>query len=135
MKIFKSVLIIAAVMASLSSLAQHQHPSASELLKDKAMQDSVMTVIANDHQMMENMMKHMMQSKHGMQMMMKNNGMMKQMMDMAGKDSAACRSMVNRMMENKNMHQMMMNMNKSRMMMNDSMKQDSIKANDHNSHH
>jgi hypothetical protein len=57
------------------------------------------------------------------------------MMDMAGKDSGACRSMVNMMMDNKNMHQMMMNKNKSRMMMNDSMKQDSIKANDHNSHH
>ena len=48
MKIYKSILIIAAVMASLSSLAQQ--PSASELLKDIAMQDSVMTMIANDHQ-------------------------------------------------------------------------------------
>lgn len=138
MKSIKTIVTIVLMLFSVSLFAQHQHQSAKDLLKDKATQDSVMTAIAGDHQMMMNMMQHMKQNKQAMYMM-QDKGMMKQMMDMAGKDSSMCRSMMSMMMENKNMHQMMMDMmmnkNNSGGMMNDKMNMDSTKTGDHKNHH
>ncbi len=43
MKNVKIILIAAIMMAPIFTLAQHQHQSAKEMMKDTAMQDSVMT--------------------------------------------------------------------------------------------
>ena len=58
MKFLKTILIITGIMFPVSMYAQHQYPSATSLLKDKSMQDSIMTSISNDPQMRDNMMKH-----------------------------------------------------------------------------
>ena len=59
-------------MFPVSMYAQHQYPSATSLLKDKSMQDSIMTSISNDPQMRDNMMKHMMMENKNMHQMMMN---------------------------------------------------------------
>lgn len=43
----------AIMMAPIFTLAQHQHQSAKELMKDKPMQDSVMTMICSNPTMMD----------------------------------------------------------------------------------
>jgi len=102
MKNLKTLLIAAIMMAPLLALAQHQHPSAKELMKDKAMQDSVMTMICKNPEMMDKMTMHIMKNKKAMHTMMQHKGMMKEMMEMAGKDSAMCSNMMNMMMKNMN---------------------------------
>jgi hypothetical protein len=114
MKNLKIVLMAAIMMAPVFTFAQHQHPSANEMMKDKSMQDSVMTMICSNPKMMDKMTTHIMKNKEAMHTMMQHKGMMKEMMDMAGKDSTMCHNMMNMMMENKDMDKMMMNkMNKT----------------------
>ncbi|MBK5272073.1 MAG: hypothetical protein JJE22_13765 [Bacteroidia bacterium] len=131
-KIFSIISIVVILMAACTQKPE----SASALLKNEAMQDSVMKVISNDHQLMTKMMTHMMQSPHSMQMMMHNQEMMKNMVTMIDKDTAMSRSMAGMMMGYSNMKGMMMNM----MQMNNmgegnKMKQDSLKGKDHQDHH
>ncbi len=114
MKSLKIILMAAILMAPIFTLAQHQHQSAKEMMKDIPTQDSVMTMICSNPKMMEKMTTHIMKNKEAMHTMMQHKGMMKEMMDMAGKDSMMCHNMMNMMMENKDMHKMMMD----KMMMN-----------------
>ena len=58
MKNVKFILIAAVMMAPIFTLAQHQHQSAKEMMKDKPMQDSVMTMICSDPGMMDKMTTH-----------------------------------------------------------------------------
>lgn len=66
------------MMVPVFAMAQHQHPSAKELMKDKAMQDSVMTMICNNPEMMDKMTTHIMKNKEAMHTMMQHKGMMKE---------------------------------------------------------
>ena len=132
----KLKLFIVAMIFSVASFAQHQHAPAKDLLKDKTMQDSIMTAITNDHQMMNNMMNHMMQNKDAMQQMMQNKKMMQEVTDGITKDSSQCQKMMAMMMDNKDMHEMMnMMMKKDKMNGGDKIKQDSTTNNEHSGHH
>lgn len=135
MKFLKTILIIGGLIFSVSTYAQHEHRSATTLLKDKTMQDSIMMVISNDPEMRENMMKHMIKNKRAMQDMVMNKEMMKEMMKTAGEDSSMCRSMMSMMMENKNMHQMMMGMMDKNSMSKGYMKKDSTTNKNQNHNH
>jgi hypothetical protein len=99
MKNLKNVLMVAVMMGPILAFAQHK--SAKELMKDKPMQDSIMTMICNNPNMMDKMTTHIMQNKEAIHTMMQHKGMMKEMMNVAGKDSAMCHNMMNMMMENK----------------------------------
>ncbi|MHB1279133.1 MAG: hypothetical protein ACYC1Q_12140 [Bacteroidia bacterium] len=102
---------------------------AENLLKDPDKQNEIMTAICNDHQMMTNMMGHMMKNDHAMQMMKGNQGMMGKMMEgnhammgnmmphmvkMMEKDSSMCRMMGEKMMMNDHTKGMMMDMMKEK---------------------
>ena len=119
MKNFKTLLIVIGLAIGASSCAQHTTPSASELLKDNAMQDSIMTEISNNPQLMTNMMGHIRSNQNAMQMMqngsMMQNGQMMQNgrmqgMNMAGGDSTRVQNMYNMMAQNPAMMSMMLNM-------------------------
>jgi hypothetical protein len=133
----KIKLVITAMMLSVVSFAQHQHAPAKDLLKDKTVQDSIMTAITNNHQMMDNMMNHMMQNKHAMHQMMENKKMMQGITEGIATDSSKCQKMMAMMMDNKDMHEMMTNMmmKKDKMSDGDEMKQDSSANKDHSGHH
>ncbi|MBK9678233.1 MAG: hypothetical protein IPO69_05080 [Saprospiraceae bacterium] len=72
----KTILVITGLILYISSCSQRQNPSVSELLNNKSQQVSIMTYIANNHQMMTNMLSHMTDNGHAMQMMMQNGPMM-----------------------------------------------------------
>ncbi|HUZ60399.1 MAG TPA: hypothetical protein VMU83_16625 [Hanamia sp.] len=110
MKSLNVVLMTAIIMAPIFTLAQHQHQSAKEMMKDKAMQDSVMTMISKNSEMMDKMTMHIMNNKVAMHIMMQKKGMMKEMMNMADKDSTTGRAMMNMMMQHPDMMNMMMSM-------------------------
>jgi hypothetical protein len=133
----KTRLVVIAMLFSMVSFGQHEHAPAKDLLKDKATQDSIMTAITNDHQMMDNMMNHMMQNKHTMHQMMQNKEMMQRITEGIAKDSSKCEKMMAMMMDNKDMHEMMMTMmmKKDKMSGEDDMKQDSTAKKDHSGHH
>jgi len=125
------------MMFSVASFAQYQHAPAKDILKDKVMQDSIITAITNDHQMMDNMMNHIMQNKHAMHQMMQNKKMMQGITEGIARDSSKCEKMMAMMMDNKDMHEMMMNMmmKKNKMSGGNEMKQDSTVNKDHSGHH
>lgn len=111
---------------------------AEDLLKDPDKQNDLMTAICTDHQMMTNMMDHMMKNDHAMQMMMGNQEMMSQMMQgehamgmmegnhemmgnmmqhmmkMMQKDTSMCRMMGEMMMKDDHTKGMMMDMMKEK---------------------
>ena len=113
--------VIALLMLGSTGMAQ----PADEILKDGAQRKKIMTAICNDHEMMTEMMGHMTQNDHAMQMMRGNREMMQQMMGdqemakgmekkdvkMAGMmmdnmmsametDSTLCKAMCGKMMQN-----------------------------------
>ncbi|WP_428741335.1 hypothetical protein [Tenacibaculum sp.] len=123
----------------LSGCSQAQKQSAEEILKDPKMQDSIMVAICNNHQMMMNMMEHMMDNDHSMKMIMENQNMMQHMMgkqqmmmnmmkqdstmsnmmmgnmmQMMEQDSLFCKRMTNMMMGNKHMMNTMMEIKKGK---------------------
>ena len=110
MKILKIVLIVAIMMAPIFTLAQNQHQSAKEMMKDKPMQDCIVTMISGNPMMMNKMTMHIMKNKEAMHTMMQQKGMMKEMMDMTSKDSTMSRNMMNMMMQHPDMMKMMQNM-------------------------
>lgn len=129
------------VMTSILGCAdQKQTPEV--ILANKETRDQVMGAISDDNEMMNEMMAHMMQSDHTMQMMEGNQGMMvkmmgnhqvmmqmmekdtamasmmmDQMMGMMEKDSTLCNTMCKKMGGNKHMMDMMQQMGKSGNMM------------------
>jgi phage pi2 protein 07 len=109
MKSLKIILIAAIMMVPIFALAQHQHQSVKEMMKDKPMQDSIMTMICSNPMMMDEMTMHIMKNKEAMHSMMQQKGMMKEMMDMTSKDSTISRSMMNMMMQHPEMMKMMQN--------------------------
>jgi len=115
MKNLKTIWIVIGLAIGASSCAQRSIPSASELLTDMTLQDSIMTEISNNPQLMNNMMDHIRSNQRAMQMMqngqmMKNGQMMQGMMNMSGGDSTKVRNMYNMMAQNPAMMSMMMNM-------------------------
>lgn len=112
MKNLKTFLIIAGLV--ISSCSQHPLPSVSEILKDKAMEDSIMTKISNDPQLMSYMMDHIRGNEHAMQMIQNNqvmqNGQMQKMINMTRADSSIVRCLFNVMVQNPVMMSLMMNM-------------------------
>lgn len=90
--------------------------SATSLLKEEAMQDSVMTVISNDPHLMSKMMTHMMHSPDGMNLLMHNEEWVNGMMSVADKDSTLCRSVVTNMMNHHNLNEMVQHLQESEMM-------------------
>ncbi|WP_127020678.1 hypothetical protein [Flagellimonas beolgyonensis] len=97
---FNSLMILVLTLF-LVGCSQAQKQSAEEVLKDPAMQDAIMENISSDHQMMMNMMGHMMDNDHAMQMIMGNQEMMHTMM---GNREA----MMNMMMQDSTISKMMM---------------------------
>lgn len=122
------------IATMLSSCNQQENESVNSLLSNAEKQDEIMTAISSDHNMMENMMGHIMQNEHAMQMMQMNEGMMQKMMKgdhlmgmmkgnkemmasmmekmvgMADADSSLCKQMTGMMMEHPNMMKMMKEM-------------------------
>ena len=107
MKSLRIILMAAIMMAPIFTFAQHQHQSVKEMMNDKTMQDSVMTMICSNPMMMDKMTMHIMKNKEAMHTMMQQKGMMKEMMDMTGKDSTMSHNMMNMMMEHPQMMKMM----------------------------
>ena len=103
MKSLKIILIVAIMTAPIYTFAQHQHQSVKEMMNDKSMQDSIMTMICNNPMMMENMKMHIMKNKEAMHSMMQQMGMMKGMMDMTDKDSNMSHNRMNMMMHHPQM--------------------------------
>ncbi|MGN7516062.1 MAG: hypothetical protein ACTHOM_16915 [Allomuricauda sp.] len=98
--------VILALTCILVGCSQAQNQSAEELLRDPNMQDAIMENIASDHQMMMNMMGHMVNNEHAMQMMAQNQDMMhsmmgnrQAMMNMMMKDSTFSNMMMGNMLE------------------------------------
>ncbi len=125
MKNLKTILIVIGLAIAASSCAQRSIPSASELLKDNTMRDSIMTEISGNPQLMNNMMDHIRSNPQAMQMMqngsmmqngtmMQNGRMMQnsrmQGMNMTGGDSTRVQNMYNMMAQNPAMMSMMLNM-------------------------
>ena len=88
----------AIMMSPILTLAQHQHQSVKEMMNNKPMQDSIMTMICSNPIMMDKMTMHIMKNKEAMHTMMQQKGMMKEMMDMTSKDSTMSHNMMNMMM-------------------------------------
>lgn len=140
MKTKISFFIIGVVLVTIIGCSNKQQ-NADELLKDQKVQDDIMTTISGNHEMMMNMMKHMMGNDHAMQMMTGNNEMMKMMtkgdhmMDMMGKDKDMMKEMMGHMMMisdkdstmRKMMCESMMKDGKMMGMMKDMMKQKGMK--------
>ena len=97
---FNSAVIVALTLIFVGC-SQAQNLSAEEVLKDPKMQDAIMETIANDHQMMMNMMGHMQNNQHAMQMMVQNKNMMHTMMGNR-------QGMMNMMMQDSTFSNMMM---------------------------
>ncbi|MEZ4970909.1 MAG: hypothetical protein R2814_14865 [Flavobacteriaceae bacterium] len=77
----------------------------TEILKDRQQREEIMMAISNDHEMMEEMIGHMMKSDHAMQMMEVHQGMMEKMMgnhqmmiNMMEKDTVMAKMMMRNMM-------------------------------------
>ncbi|WP_285655771.1 hypothetical protein [Allomuricauda sp. NBRC 101325] len=92
---------IMALTLMLVGCSQAKKQSVDEVLMDPTMRDAIMENISNDHQMMMNMMGHMMDNYHAMQMIMGNQEMMHSMM---GNRQA----MMNMMMQDSTISNMMM---------------------------
>lgn len=147
------LLIAGAFLTSCSNKSQ----TAEELLKDPDKREEIMTAICADHQMMTNMMDHMMKNDHAMQMMMGNQEMMSQMiqgehamgmmegnhemmgnmmqhmMKMMQKDTSMCRMMGEMMMKDDHTKGMMMDMMKEDGMGDKTMMEKN--KGDHSNHH
>tara|TARA_R110000868_G_scaffold411528_2_gene705170 strand:+ start:3712 stop:4173 length:462 start_codon:yes stop_codon:yes gene_type:complete len=140
MKTLQSICVI--ILLTLISGCTGQARTTAEILKNEKQREEIMTAISNDHVMMDEMIGHMMESDHAMQMMeghqgmmgiMMGNrqsmmnmmakdttmvaGMMNNMMAMMEKDSTMCNMMSGMMMGNKHMMDMMQQMGKSGTMM------------------
>ncbi|UGU14686.1 hypothetical protein LS482_13370 [Sinomicrobium kalidii] len=128
-----TVFIAMMSMAVLLGCVREKEKSTGELLKDQATQNEIMETISNDHEMMTNMMEHIVRNDHALRMIISNttvirqmiqgdqmmsmmmespdpdrmHTMMQRMLNMAASDTAACRMMGNTMIENDHMKNMM----------------------------
>lgn len=126
------------MFAFLMSGCNGQAQETAEMLENEQQREEIMTAISNDHNMMVEMMSHIMESNHAMQMMEGNTamlgrmmgnrqmmmdimvkdtaiakGMMDNIMVMMEKDSTMCSMMGGMMMGNEHMMGMMQNKGKS----------------------
>lgn len=145
-RVTKYITALALLAITVTSCNQVENESVNAMLNNPVTQNEIMTAISGNHQMMGNMMDHIMQNKHAMQMMqmnkdmmqgmmegdqtmnmMKNNpelmtAMMNMMMGIADADSSVRNQMSGMMMDHPKMMNMMMGMmNEKGMMDNNSM--------------
>ena len=131
---FTTVTLAAALI-----LTACQEQSADKILSNETKRKEIMQTIANDQEMMMEMMKVVMESEHGMMMsgnkemmnMMHKNpemmqGMMQHMMRMAQSDSTMRNKMTGMMTHNEDMMQSMMQMMNEKGMISDSCMQASM---------
>lgn len=69
-------LIVAAFTLLFAACSKAQDQSAQEILQDTTKQNEIMETISHDNQMMMNMMGHIKNNNHAMQMMAENQNMM-----------------------------------------------------------
>ena len=94
-----------------------QAKSTAEILQDGQRREEIMVAISKDHEMMNEMMDHMMKNDYAIQMMEGHRGMIGKMMSIMKKDSTMSNIMGGMMMGNKHMMSMMQQMGKSGGMM------------------
>ncbi len=107
------------MLAIIISGCTGQAQTTTEILKNGQQREEIMAAISNDHEMMDEMMDHMMESDNAMQIIQDDQGMMGRMME---KDTEMAVGMMNNMMGgmmmgNEHMMNMMRNMGKSHTMM------------------
>jgi hypothetical protein len=111
--------ICAIILLALISGCTGQAQTTAEILKNEQQREEIMTAISNNHEMMDEMIGHMMESDNAMQIMQDNQVMIGSLME---KDAAIAVGMMNNMMGgmmmgNEHMINMMRNMGKSHTMM------------------
>lgn len=115
------VLMLMVIITGCTGKAQNT----AEILKDGQRREEIMVAISNDHDMMNEMMDHMMKSDHAMQMIEGHQGMMRKMMgnrqmmmNMMEKDTVMAKMMMDNMMDMMEKDSTMSNMMGGMMMRN-----------------
>lgn len=103
MKTLKFIPVLMLMVMITGCTGQAQNPA--EILKDEQRREEIMVAISNDHDMMNEMMDHMMKSDLAMQMMEGHQGMMgkmignrQMMMNLMEKDTVMAKVMMDNMM-------------------------------------
>jgi hypothetical protein len=107
------------ILLTLISGCSDQAQITVEILKNGQQREEIMTAISNDHEMMDDMIGHMMESDNAIQLMQDDQVMMGRLME---KDNVKAVGMMNNMMGgmmmgNEHMMNMIRNMGKSHTML------------------
>ena len=98
---FKPLVFVLSSLIILSQGADAQEKKGAEILNDPKAKNEIMDAICNDHNLMKEMMQHMIKNQHAMQMMKQDSSMTKEMMGedqmegMMKRDASMSKKMMN----------------------------------------